>query len=343
METAEPVSYEFPAFAHRRLLESSLYPYYAHPTTAPYSLPYQAPSAVPYPWASLNHPSSSHAYHYFVGQPALGAPVRLTSEQFPQTLPEIRPARNAIGHVVKPELGPNVQGSGNRAVSLGSLEEKLASETEFSTEVDVLMKAIQARARPSSSSSSSPVQRALPPLQQLTPPGYPGYAMSPPRCQTNEGQLSRSGKKRKYTCTLPDCNKSFAQKTHLDIHTRAHTGDKPFVSGPEGTAPVIATDNVGSDLQGTLVRPAILTARQSEGERHSKRVPRLSSIHRGPYKTHTSRRPISAVTQVKSHSLATFATNASLSEGMFEPTRSPIIKPSHSHVCWMSVTRSLPS
>lgn len=41
---------------------------------------------------------------------------------------------------------------------------------------------------------------------------------------------SRSGKKRKYTCTLPHCGKSFAQKTHLDIHIRAHTGDKPFVS-----------------------------------------------------------------------------------------------------------------
>lgn len=278
METAEPVSYDFPAFAHRRPLDSPLYPYYAHPTTAPYSLPYQAPSAVPYPWASLNHPS--HAYHYFVGRHPLGAPVRLTSEQLPQSLPEIRPARNAINHVVKPELGPNVQGPGNKAISVGSLEEKPTPETEFSTEIDVLMKAIQARASASSSSTSSPVQQALPPLQHLAPPGYSGYAISPPRCLTNEGQLSRSGKKRKYTCTLPDCGKSFAQKTHLDIHTRAHTGDKPFVSGPEGTASMTATDNVGSDLQGARVRPALLTARQPEGERHLKRVPRPSSIHR---------------------------------------------------------------
>ena len=28
---------------------------------------------------------------------------------------------------------------------------------------------------------------------------------------------------------MPDCRKSFYQKTHLDIHTRAHTGVKPFV------------------------------------------------------------------------------------------------------------------
>ena len=37
------------------------------------------------------------------------------------------------------------------------------------------------------------------------------------------------GKKR-YQCTMPDCDKSFYQKTHLEIHIRAHTGVKPFVS-----------------------------------------------------------------------------------------------------------------
>lgn len=231
MDTAEPVSYEFPAFAHRRPMNSPVYPYYAHQTTAPYSLPYQAPNSGLYPYASLNHPS--HAYHYFVGQPPLGSPVRSTAEEPLQPLPEIRPAKNAISHVVKAEPGLSAQGPGGRAASIGSLEGKSASETEFSTEVDVLMKAIQAKASAASSSSSSPVQQALPSLQQLAPPGYSSYAMSPPRClRTNEGQYSRSGKKRKYTCTLPDCGKSFAQKTHLDIHLRAHTGDKPFVSEP---------------------------------------------------------------------------------------------------------------
>jgi uncharacterized Zn-finger protein len=29
---------------------------------------------------------------------------------------------------------------------------------------------------------------------------------------------------------MPGCSKSFYQKTHLEIHVRAHTGAKPFVS-----------------------------------------------------------------------------------------------------------------
>lgn len=36
--------------------------------------------------------------------------------------------------------------------------------------------------------------------------------------------------RKRYQCTIEDCNKSFYQKTHLEIHTRAHTGVKPFVS-----------------------------------------------------------------------------------------------------------------
>lgn len=228
METAEPVSYEFSAFAHRRPMDSSLFPYYSHPTTAAYSLPYQPPSSATYNFGSLNQPS--HPYQYFVGHTPLPAPVRLTSEQPLQPLPEIRPAKNAISNVGKAEHRPSAQVPGSQTTSLGSPDKKPDLETEFSTEVDVLMKAIQSKANPSPGPST--VQHALPPLQQLAPTGYPGYAMSPPRrLMTNEGQLSRSGKKRKYTCTLPDCGKSFAQKTHLDIHTRAHTGDKPFVSG----------------------------------------------------------------------------------------------------------------
>lgn len=38
----------------------------------------------------------------------------------------------------------------------------------------------------------------------------------------------------KYRCTFPDCNKSFSQKTHLEIHSRSHTGEKPYICDFEG-------------------------------------------------------------------------------------------------------------
>merc|ERR1711881_162310 len=40
--------------------------------------------------------------------------------------------------------------------------------------------------------------------------------------------------RKRYQCSMPDCNKSFYQKTHLEIHTRAHTGVKPFVCKEPG-------------------------------------------------------------------------------------------------------------
>ncbi|RPA78286.1 hypothetical protein BJ508DRAFT_188125, partial [Ascobolus immersus RN42] len=40
--------------------------------------------------------------------------------------------------------------------------------------------------------------------------------------------------RKRYECTFPSCNKSFFQKTHLEIHTRAHSGDKPYTCNEPG-------------------------------------------------------------------------------------------------------------
>jgi hypothetical protein len=287
METAEPVSYEFPghavgACAHRRPMDSTLsqnIPFYSHPSTASYSLPYQAPTGLPYNYGQpVSHAHSNPYQHYFVPSqhhPVQHQPLRHTTEPQPlQSLPQIRPAKNAINQAAKSptdhDSGMHPTGAGHSS-SDGPHETKPSpSDIAFSTNVDVLMKAIQAK------HDSSPHQQSLPPLQHLAPPTtqvypmttYPVASPTPLRYYLGtEGHLSRSGKKRKYTCTLPGCGKSFAQKTHLDIHIRAHTGDKPFVSTHyDISSDQQLTSPNSADLQGALVRPTIFAARQPQGK-----------------------------------------------------------------------------
>ncbi|KAF2143046.1 uncharacterized protein K452DRAFT_331687 [Aplosporella prunicola CBS 121167] len=84
--------------------------------------------------------------------------------------------------------------------------------TAFHTDIDTLMKAIQAkqenvRRQPPPAASTLTISKT-----EVTPVTKPGDKL-----------------KKRYRCNHPDCNKSFYQKTHLDIHRRAHTGYKPFV------------------------------------------------------------------------------------------------------------------
>ena len=246
METLEPVSYEFAG--QRRVMASHLghhLTFYANPA-ASFPMQFQSPSAAAYHFGQAINPQHAGAYqHYFMAsqQPITPQPVRLSSEPPPfQSVPEIRPARNVVHRgmrdsVGKPEQSINVQQHHQQTPAQPwptstPKRGSTSSEAEFSTEVDVLMKAIQAK-DPSQDMDSHPLSS----LQHLNhePHGLPAaYSISPTgssHCSLmTENQLSRSGKKRKYTCTTPNCGKSFAQKTHLDIHTRAHTGDKPFVS-----------------------------------------------------------------------------------------------------------------
>jgi hypothetical protein len=116
------------------------------------------------------------------------------------------------------------------------------TDINFGTEVDTLMKAIQAKSQTVPPQTSSPVAQSRPVV---------GPSFTPPYVQTasqggiqigeeskfkltgediqDEASSPKGGKKR-YQCTIEHCTKSFYQKTHLDIHVRAHTGDKPYVS-----------------------------------------------------------------------------------------------------------------
>jgi hypothetical protein len=140
-------------------------------------------------------------------------------------------------------------------------------EVDFRTDVDNLMKAIQAKQpKKEDTESPSPGYPARSPITQDRtgfgspyhngwPQQHPQQMGSPPKnhqtsptmgvnrmLTTSEAGSPTEGKKdefkkvlkqkKRYECLVPGCGKSFFQKTHLDIHSRAHTGDKPFVRLP---------------------------------------------------------------------------------------------------------------
>ncbi|KAL1625846.1 DNA-binding transcription factor [Neofusicoccum ribis] len=139
----------------------------------------------------------------------------LPNSSYQSALPQSAYPLDGRGQPVKPEMGSPVEPYQQMGdLNLSSEDYRMASSGEsesggagihFSTDVDTLMKAIQAK-------QPTPEKRRAAPQEE-------------PQSQTKPGE---KGKKR-YQCDMPGCNKSFYQKTHLDIHRRAHTGFKPFV------------------------------------------------------------------------------------------------------------------
>jgi hypothetical protein len=118
-----------------------------------------------------------------------------------------------------------------------------SNDANFGTEVDTLMKAIQAKAQsappqktPSGDQSRPVVGTSITPPYMRTASQAGTYASGEAsRTKLTQSDLqddagSAKGGKKRYQCTIENCTKSFYQKTHLDIHERAHTGVKPYVS-----------------------------------------------------------------------------------------------------------------
>ncbi|KAL8814138.1 MAG: hypothetical protein Q9223_006614 [Gallowayella weberi] len=93
---------------------------------------------------------------------------------------------------------------------------------ELGSSVDSLVQTIQRKSerRPSSLSSRSSLDLGSPPSSSDTkttqPDQYP-Y------------DHSRRTARKAYPCSVASCTKTFYQKTHLEIHARAHNGYKPFL------------------------------------------------------------------------------------------------------------------
>ena len=101
-----------------------------------------------------------------------------------------------------------------------------ATDKDVGTDVDTLMRAIQTKAR--TSSTQAPSSAAFGGSSESSS----SESNSSPRRKIDQ---RRSKARRKYPCKVQSCAKVFTQKTHLEIHMRAHTGYKPYVGASVST------------------------------------------------------------------------------------------------------------
>ncbi|TVY73322.1 Asparagine-rich zinc finger protein, partial [Lachnellula suecica] len=111
---------------------------------------------------------------------------------------------------------------------------------DFGTTVDTLMKAIQAKAQNTSPQTPSTEQKRpvvgaslgspfdRPTLKTEEHLSQEASTFGLTHGNVQDETTNAKGSKKRYQCTMKNCSKSFYQKTHLDIHVRAHTGAKPY-------------------------------------------------------------------------------------------------------------------
>lgn len=175
--------------------------------------------------------SSVHGFNAFCSAGAAASLYIPPAYTDPRCMPAIETSRNVIANtenspVVKAEdVSPEDRNYGFYNVSPQDLHTSdTTPDTSSGTDVDTLMRAIQTK-----SGNSSPEEPSPAAYQTNTEP-YSDPSEQHIRSRGFGFDYGGFRSRKKYQCHIPACGKVFFQKTHLEIHVRAHTGQKPFVS-----------------------------------------------------------------------------------------------------------------
>lgn len=123
-----------------------------------------------------------------------------------------------------PALAPPIA---SKTITRNAAEDK-ANEIEFHTNIDILMKVIQLKDDPEKTPESGEAAYPSPPQLDEEKFNLRRKSCSPAESSTTESQYGRERQKR-YVCDIKGCRKRCTQKTQLETHKRAHTGEKPYV------------------------------------------------------------------------------------------------------------------
>ncbi|KAG5951887.1 hypothetical protein E4U57_006525, partial [Claviceps arundinis] len=120
----------------------------------------------------------------------------------------------------------------------------------FDTHVDELMKAIQTTTEEQEKATRHILTPAHTPRSDSSPEGNsPVYSHSHSQShsqsqpqhafpETTARKATPRLKNKRWACDGPNCDKTFGQKTHLDIHRRTHSGVRPYVSAADTLKPI---------------------------------------------------------------------------------------------------------
>lgn len=191
-----------------------------------------------FPVSSSHHQQQQEQTNYLPRRQAYGmltsAPyAQQQQQQVPRSYPGLNaPAQSTYGKptAIAPAAAGWQQKQQEGYQHVTAVQAVQEQEVAQSTDVDALMRAIQAKPSqsPGDNNSNSDVVRA-----ERARDMSAESEKSLSRGVSGGAGANASGggedPKKRYECHIGECRKAFFQKTHLEIHIRAHTGAKPYV------------------------------------------------------------------------------------------------------------------